>query len=240
MTSQVVIGDCLETMKQIPDQSVDMILADLPYGVTQNDWDSVIDLEKLWTQYRRIAKKNAAIVLTSQGLFSARLMTAASDLFKYSWIWKKNKSTGFLNAKKQPLRAHEDVLVFYKSPPTYNPQKTTGHKPVNSFTKHTSDGSNYGATQVGLSGGGQTDRYPTTVIEISVVNNDSEEKCHPTQKPVVLGEYFIKTYSNEGDLIVDNACGSGSFLVAAKNLNRRYWGCDISSEYVEIARSRLA
>lgn len=232
-------GDCLEVMKNIDNCSIDLVLCDLPYGsLTQNSWDKLIDPVRLWEQYRRIIKNNGAIVLTGQGKFSARMIMTAEDIYRYSLVWKKNKPRGFLNAKKQFLRVHENIDIFYQSQPTYNPQKTSGHKPVNSYTKNTSDGTNYGKTKLGIKGGGSTDRYPTSVISIPVVNNEDKDKYAPTQKPVALGEYLIKTFSNEGDLILDNACGSGSFLVAAKKCKRNFIGIDNDEKMCMISQMR--
>jgi len=235
-------GDCLGVMKDIPDGSVDMVLADPPYGTTACKWDSVIPFEPMWEQLKRVTKKNGAIVMTASQPFTSALVMSNPKMFKYDWVWKKNKSTGFLNAKRMPLRNKEDVLVFYKFPPTYNPQKTTGHKPVNSFTKHTSDGETVGVTQVGWKGGGSTERYPTCVKEFPVVNQDgtSEEgKYHPTQKPVALMEYFTKTYTNEGETVLDFTMGSGTTGVAAKNLNRDFIGIELDEGYFKIAQDRI-
>ncbi len=237
--NQILTGDCLELLSQLSANCVDLVLTDLPYGCTQNVWDKVIDPPTLWAEYRRILKPHGAVVMTAQGLFSARMMLAAPDLYKYSLIWKKNKSRGFLNAKKQPLRAHEDILVFYAKQCTYNPQKSTGHTPVHAYTKHTTDGTNYGATKQGIQGGGSTERYPTSILEIPVLNNDSEERINPTQKPLALGEYLVKTYSNPGDLVLDNACGSGTFPLAAKRLGRRWIGMESDSKMAANAKERL-
>jgi len=243
LRNKIIQGDCLEVMKDIPDGSVDMILADLPYGTTACKWDTIIPFEPLWEQYKRIIKPNGAIVLMANEPFTSLLICSNIGEFKYRVVWKKNKATGFLNAKKQPLRCIEDICVFYKSQPTYNPQKTTGHKPVNSFTKHTSDGDTVGKTKTGISGGGQTDRYPTNFVDFKVVNNDgsSEEgkKVHPTQKPVALMEYLIKTYTNEGDLVLDNVAGSGTTGVACQNLNRNFILIEQEPEYIEIINKRL-
>lgn len=238
MDNSLHLGDCLKLLPQVPDRSIDLILTDLPYGYTQNSWDQVISMQPLWEQFRRVIKDKGAIILTSYGLFSAQLILAAPDIYKYSLVWQKNKSSGFLNAKKQPLRNHEDILVFYKKQPTYNPQKTSGHKPVNSFTHHVNS-SNYGKTQIGWSGGGSTERYPTSIISIPVLNNDSPDKIHPTQKPVELGEYLIRTYSQAGDLVLDCACGAGSFLVAAKRLQRNYIGMEVEPIFFEHTKLRL-
>lgn len=231
--------DCIEGMKQISDESIDFIFCDLPYGVTNNDWDSIIPLDELWEQYNRIIKNNGAIALTAVQPFTSLLVASNYKMFRYEWIWKKNKSTGFLNAKKMPLKQHESVLIFYKKLPIYNPQKTTGHKPVNSFTKHTSDGTNYGKTKKGIKGGGQTDRYPTSILEIPVINNDNKEKFHPTQKPVELVEYFIKTYTNEGDTVLDNCMGSASTAIASIKTNRHFIGFENNQEYYIKASERI-
>lgn len=235
--NKVLQKNCLDVLPQISDKSIDLILCDLPYGVTRNKWDRVIPLDKLWVQYKRIIKDKGVIALTAQGLFSAKLVNAAEDIFRYSLVWKKNKPRGFLNAKRQPMRIHEDILIFYKKQPTYNPQKTQGHPPVHSYTKHSSDGSNYGKTKLGFSGGGSTERYPTSILEIPVVKESV--LIHPTQKPVLLGEWLIKSYTNEGDLVLDNACGSGSFLVAAKKLKRNYIGMENDGKYAAQADKRL-
>ena len=235
LPNTLVRGDCLEVMKYIPDNSVDLVLTDPPYGqlgTTQCKWDSVVDLELMWKQLNRIIKPDGAIVLMANEPFTSVLVCSNLKKFKYRWDWEKNKSTGFLNAKKQPLRCIEDICVFYQKPCTYNPQKTTGHKPVNTFTKHTSDGETIGKTKIGISGGGQTDRYPTNLIKgIKVVNNDGShgEKLHPTQKPVELMEYMINTYTNEGDTVLDFTMGSGSAIKAAYNLNRKSIGIEMGN-----------
>jgi len=233
-------GDCLEVMPHIPDHSVDMVLCDLPYEVTaRNKWDIMIPFEPLWKEYLRVTKDNAAIVLTATLPFAATAIMSKPELFRYDLVWGKNKSTGFLNAKRMPLRAHELILVFYQKCPVYHPQKTTGHKPVNSFTKHTSDGTNYGVTKRGLRGGGQTDRYPNSVINFSVVNNDAKDKAHPTQKPVELFEYLIKTYTDKGMVVLDNAIGSGTTAIASINLHRHWIGIEKSVGYYRKALARI-
>lgn len=240
-TNIIYNEDCLSEkgMSILPDKSVDMILCDLPYGTTQNKWDSILPLEELWNEYKRVIKDNGAIVLTAVKPFSALLITTNPKMYKYDIIWKKNKSTGFLNAKKMPLRQHEEILIFYKNIPTYNPQKTNGHKPANNYTKHTSDGTNYGSTKTGITGGGQTDRYPTSVLEIKVINNDNPDKFHPTQKPVELFEWLIKTYTNENDIVLDNCIGSGTTAVACLNTNRKYIGWELDTTYYEKALERI-
>ncbi|MGR5366917.1 DNA-methyltransferase [Photobacterium damselae] len=244
-TSQISLfhGDCLQELLKIPDKSVDMILADPPYGTTACKWDFVINLGLMWEQLKRVIKPNGAIVLMSNEPFTSLLICSNVKEFKYRWDWEKNKSTGFLNAKKQPLRCIEDICVFYSKQCTYNPQKTTGHKPANRYTKHTSDGDTVGKTKVGISGGGQTDRYPKNIIKIPVVNNDGSspdgKKEHPTQKPIDLMGYLIKTYTNEGETVLDFTMGSGTTGVAAKNLNRNFIGIELDDKYFEIAKKRI-
>lgn len=216
--------DCLHGMTQMPDASVDLVFADLPYGRTQNNWDNPLPLIDFWKQISRVCKRRAALVFTAMQPFTSLLVVSNLDWFRYEIIWKKNKVRGFLNANRQPLRIHENVLVFYREQPEYRPQMTTGHTAVHSYTKHTSDGSNYGKTKCGISGGGATTRYPTSILEIAVVNNDSVDRIHPTQKPVDLPAWFIKTYTLPGQLVLDPTAGSGSTLIAAQQLNRRYIG----------------
>lgn len=225
-------GDCLELMKKIPDGSIDMILCDLPYGTTKNKWDSVIPFELLWNQYERIIKDNGAIVLFSQPPFDKALAMSNIKLFKYEWIWEKEQGSGFLNSKKMPLKNHENILVFYKNLPIYNPQMRTGFKPYT--CKKGNHGTNYGADKgaVTVSDGS---RYPLDILKF----NRDKEKLHPTQKPVVLLEYLIKTYTNEGDVVLDNCMGSGSTCVAAVNTNRHYIGFELDEKYFQIACDRL-
>ncbi len=238
---RLICGDCLEKMKDIENGSIDLVLADPPYGTTACKWDSIIPLESMWRQLKRLVKPNGVIVMMASQPFTTILISSNMEMFKYCWVWKKNKSTGFLNAKKQPLRQIEDCVVFYKKYGTYNPQKTTGHKPVNSFIKHTGDGQTVGKTKKGYSGGGQTDRYPVNVLEIPVVKNDNSDKnkFHSTQKPVTLMEYFIKTYTNEGESVLDFCMGSGTTGVACKNLNRNFIGIEKDEKYFEISKNRL-
>lgn len=238
---QLMQGDCLERMKEIPDGSVDMVLADPPYGTTACKWDTVIDLPAMWAELKRVIKPNGAIVMTASQPFTSALVMSNPRLFKQSLVWYKNKSTGFLNAKKQHMRKHEDILVFYRKQVTYNPQKSIGHKPVNSYTKHTSDGSTVGKTKTGISGGGSTERYPTSVLEFSVVNQDgtNEDRLHPTQKPVALMEYLISTYTNEGETVLDFTMGSGTTGVACAKIGRKFIGIELDKDYFEIAKRRI-
>jgi DNA modification methylase len=235
-------GDCLDVMKGIPDGSIDMVLTDPPYGTTACKWDSVIPFDPMWEQLKRITKVNGAIVLTASQPFTSALVMSNPKMFRYDWVWEKNKSTGFLNAKKMPLRNKEDVLVFYSKMPTYNPQKTLGHKPVNYYTKHTSDGTTIGKTNLGVSGGGSTERYPKCIQKFNVVNQDGtskEGKHHPTQKPIALMEYLIKTYTNEGETVLDFTMGSGTTGVACKNLGRSFVGIEMDKGYYDIAKDRI-
>ena len=244
--NNVFEGDCLEIMKQLPEKSIDMVLCDLPYGTTQNKWDSVIPLGGLWQQYRRIVKDDGAIVLTSQGMFTAELMVSNSKMFRYKWIWEKSKSTNFLNAKKQPLRKHEDVCVFYRKQPVYHPQMIDGLPYDKGIRKNQLSGS-YGDFQpVHVHSDGK--RYPTDIIYFKTA--ESEGKVfHPTQKPVELGRYFVRTYTNPGDIVLDNTSGSGSFLVAALLEGRNFIGIEKNEnvalfkkgdiDYIAVTKKRL-
>lgn len=243
-------GDCLERMKEIESGSVDMILADPPYGTTQCKWDSVIPLAPMWEQLKRIIKPNGAIVLMAQTPFDKVLGASNLPMLKYEWIWEKTAATGHLNAKKAPMKAHENalvfsddpethenMLVFYGKQPTYNPHMTHGHEPTNSFTKSDdADGECYGKT-VSVSGGGSTSRYPRSV---QIFKSDKQKlSLHPTQKPVALMEYLIKTYTNEGETVLDFTAGSGTTGVAARNLNRKFIGIEMDEHYFEVAKGRI-
>ena len=228
---QLYYGDCLEVMKDIPDKSIDMILCDLPYGTTRNKWDTVIDLDLLWSQYERIIKDNGAIVLFAQVPFNIVLGASNLKMLKYEWIWEKEQGTGHLNAKKMPLKSHENIMVFYKKPPIYNPQMREG-KP---YTCKSGDGSsNYGA-QVNVLTVNNGERYPLTVLKF----NRDKQKLHPTQKPVELLEYLIKTYTNEGEMVLDNCMGSGSTGVACVNTGRKFIGIEIDKKYFDISKQRI-
>lgn len=224
-------------MHHLPDKSIDMVLCDLPYGTTNCHWDTVVPLEPLWEQYRRIVKDDGAIVLFAQTPFDKVLGASNLSMLRYEWIWEKTQATGHLNAKKMPMKAHENILVFYKKLPTYNPQITDGHKPVNSYTKHTDDGECYGKTQTGISGGGSTCRYPRSVLTFS--SDKQKRHLHPTQKPIALCEYLVRTYTNERDVVLDNCMGSGTTGVACLNLNRRFIGIEKEKKYYDSAKERL-
>ena len=230
-------GDCLDIMKDIPDKSIDAIICDLPYGTTACKWDNVIPFEPLWEQYKRIIKDNGAIVLFGSQPFTSALVMSNPKMFKYEIIWEKDKATGFFLAKKQPMKAHENICVFYKKQPTYNPQKTTGHKPANK-TKGIPKNKSEHFERYSNENGGQTDRYPRSVKYINGVNS-SHGQFHPTQKPVPLLEYLIKTYTNEGETVLDNTMGSGSTGEACVNTNRNFIGIELDTGYFEIAKKRI-
>jgi len=211
--------------------SVDLILCDLPYGTTQNKWDSIIPLEPLWAEYKRIIKPNGAIILFAQTPFDKVLGCSNLEWLKYEWIWEKDNGTGFLNAKKAPLKIHENILVFYNKLPTYNPQMREG-KPYT--VKAGRKSSNYG-TQIDVTTVNTGERYPIDIIKF----NRDKGKYHPTQKPVPLLEYLIKTYTNENEIVLDNCMGSGSTCVASHNTGRRYIGIEKDKDYYDIAIKRL-
>ena len=233
-------GDCLELMKSIPDGSIDCIIADLPYGTTQNKWDSVIPLDKLWEQYERVIKDNGMICLTSSEPFTNQLINSKPKKFKYyDLVWDKVSTTGFLNAKRQPLRRHEQILCFYKKQTTYNPIMEVRGNPRNkrSYNKKQGDGDMcYGKFENVESF--NNEYYPTSVIQVS--NAAQKGKVHPTQKPIELMEYLIKTYTNEGEIILDNTMGSGSTGVAAMNTNRKFIGIELDEKFFEIASNRIS
>jgi site-specific DNA-methyltransferase (adenine-specific) len=237
---ELIQGDCLEKMKDIPDGSIDMILCDLPYGTTACKWDTIIPFEPLWEQYKRIIKDNGAIVLTASQPFTSALVMSNPKMFKYEWIWDKHIPRNFINAKIMPMQKHENVLVFGKGKLKYNPQMTLRDKPVtvknyskkdkDSAYKLNSDGSNDESYTY-------THRNPDTIIIGCWEANKG--KLHSTQKPVALFEYLIKTYTNEGDLVLDNCMGSGTTGVACKNLNRNFIGIELDPEYFKIAEKRI-
>ena len=241
-------GDCLAVLPTFPANSVDFVLCDLPYGTTRNKWDSVIDLGSLWREYRRVLKPRGAVALTGQGLFTARLILSNEAWFRYKIVWVKSKPTNFLNARVQPLRKHEDLCLFYGAHPTYHPQLTPGLPYDKGVRKDQSSGSygDFRPARVRSDG----DRYPSDVVYFQTAESEPERTVwHPTQKPVALARYLIRTYSNPGDLVLDNAFGSGSFLVAAHLEARRFCGIEQNRavrrfetrevDYLEVARARL-
>ena len=233
---ELLQGDCLELMKGIPDGSIDMILCDLPYGTTSCKWDSVIPFEPLWEQYNRIIKDNGAVVLFGSEPFSSYLRMGNIKNYRYDWIWKKTKAQGFLNAKKMPMKDYENILVFYKSLPTYNPQGVICGN-FNNFRK-----SKIGKTEdvYGTEKEFENSKignYPKQIIEFSNASNKGH--LHPTQKPVALLEYLINTYTNQGDIVLDNCMGSGSTGVACVNTERKFIGIELDEQYFNIAKDRI-
>ena len=235
-------GDCLELMKDIPDGSVDMILADLPYGITACKWDIIIPFNKLWEQYNRIIKDNGAILLFGTEPFSSELRMSNIKNYRYDWLWDKVVGSNFINAKKMPLKVFENISVFYKKQPTYNPQMEerdknkerpkTNSKVINEITN----------TRSTVNSTINKKKYPVNKIVFNRMSGELNSSCkslHPTQKPVSLMEYLIKTYTNEGDTVLDNVMGSGTTGVACKNLNRNFIGMELDEEYFKIAQSRI-
>lgn len=236
-------GDCLDAMDAIPDGSVDMVLCDLPYGTTACKWDSVIPFGPLWDHYRRVVKPNGAIVLFGAEPFASALRLSNLSMYKYDWYWKKPRGTGHLNAKKQPLRDVETLSVFYDRQPTYNPQFTQGTPYTAMKGGKAAKVSEAGDTTYGRFMNGAAFRndnpgvrYPKQVLEFGVVERGT---LHPTQKPVPLLEYMIRTYTNEGDVVMDNTMGSGSTGVAAANIGRRFMGIELDDKYFDIAAGRV-
>lgn len=220
-------GDCLDLLPAIPDQSVDMILADLPYGTTRNKWDCQIDLQRLWPEYMRVCR--GAIVLTAQSPFDKVLGASNLPMLRYEWIWEKTNATGHMNAKKCPMKAHENVLVFYKHLRTYNPQKTTGHvRKTATADRSRLQSDNYGR-QDGVTVYDSTERYPRSVITFP--SDKQRSKLHPTQKPLSLMSYFVLTYTNPGDTVLDNCYGSGTVGVSCVELGRNFIGMEKDPEH---------
>lgn len=235
---EVICSECIEVMKTIPDSSIDAIITDLPFGVTQNTWDRQISLGDLWREYTRISKPTTPIILFGQGMFTAELMISNPHLWKYNLVWEKSTVTGFLNANRQPLRSHEDIVVFYEKQPTYNPQKVLGSKNHSRGSDKICKNSNYngyGFQSESPENNGM--KFPRSVLHFDTV--PPSHKIHPTEKPVPLLEWLVKTYTNIGDVVLDNCCGCGSTLVACKKNGRRYIGIDINQTYCNKAMARL-
>ena len=233
---QLIQGDCLELMKDIPDGSVDMILADLPYGTTACKWDTIIPFEPLWEQYKRIIKPNGAIVMTASQPFTTTLIASNMKMFKYCWVWDKRVASNSQLAKYQPLKIHEDIVVFSKNKTNYNPQGLVDCN-IERSNKNRSKGVGHIASESKRTKFIQTKTgYPKSILNFKPNNVG---KVHPTQKPVALFEYLIKTYTNEGDLVLDNCMGSGTTGVACKNLNRNFIGMELDQDYFEIAKKRI-
>ena len=236
MIVNLIHGDCLEEMAKIPSGSVDMVLTDPPYGTTACKWDTVIPFEPMWEQLERITKKRGAIVMTASQPFTTVLIGSNLRIFKYSLVWKKSQSTGHLNAWRMPMRAHEDILVFYRKPPTYNPElkdkPAANIRPITSRTKKTDC---YGSHKLDAHKCPPDKTMPNSVMQF----NNAQGTVHPTQKPVALMEYLIKTYTNEGETVLDFTMGSGTTGVACKNLGRDFIGIEKDDKYFEIAKERI-
>lgn len=235
-------GNCLEVMQQLIDKGVkvDAIITDIPYGTTKCKWDIVIPFDKMWNCLKKLRKDTAPSVLFGNEPFSSHLRLSNVKEYKYDWKWEKTQATGFFNAKKQPMRCIEDICVFYNKQCTYNFQKTLGHKPVNSYTKYLETVNKtevYGKCTQELSGGGNTDRFPRQLITFK--SDKQTNYLHPTQKPLALMEYLVKTYTNEGDTVLDFTMGSGTTGVACKNLNRNFIGIELDENYFKIAKERI-
>lgn len=232
---ELIQGDCSEKMKDIPDKSIDMILCDLPYGTTACKWDTIIPFEPLWEQYKRIIKDNGAIVLFGSQPFTTTLIASNMKMFKYCWVWDKKKGGSPLLSKIQPIRVTEDVAVFGKGKLTYNPIMTEREKPKrrggNTGKVSETTGNSFTEDKI------YTHKYPKNIIEVS--NANQRGKAHPTQKPVALMEYLIKTYTNEGETVLDNCMGSGTTGVACINTNRNFIGIELDPEYFKIAEKRI-
>lgn len=234
-------GDCLNVMKDIPDKSIDAIIADLPYGATQNKNDIILPFDKLWEQYERIIKDNGAIVLFGQGLFFVDLINSNRKLFRYDLVWDKQLISGFLNANRMPLRVHENIAVFYKKLPTYNPQCTEGkplHSKGKSYLNKEHKNENYGKFEMtDDSRAGSTQKYPKSIISFQKPHPSKAQ--HRTEKSIEMLEWLVKTYTNEGELILDNCAGSGSTGIACLNTNRKFIGIELDETYFNIANERM-
>ena len=235
MMTQLMMGDCLELMKGVPDKSIDMILCDLPYGTTACKWDTIIPFEPLWEQYNRIIKDNGAIVLFGSEPFTSILINSNLKMFKYDLIWDKKRGCDFLNANRKPLKSHENILVYYKKPPTYNKQYwySTPYKKNNK--ENSFSGTAYGTITDKITESKDGKRNPLSILSFA----RDGKRIHPTQKPVSLLEYLVKTYTNEGDIVLDNCMGSGSTGVACINTGRNFIGIELDKQYFEIAEKRI-
>ena len=236
-------GDCLEEMPKLADKSIDMILCDLPYGMTACKWDTVIPFEPLWKEYKRLIKANGAIVLTASQPFTSALVMSNPKMFKVAIVWNKKKAGNFVQGNIQPLKIHEDVLIFYSKQPTYNPQKTLLDKPqkVRNGAKNRQDrkeAGGFGGTVIYSDKFEADKKLPTTIVEISK-DNYGKNVFHPTQKPVALFEYLIRTYTNEGDTVLDNCAGSFTTAIACMNTNRKYICIEKDKKYFEIGKNRI-
>lgn len=231
---QLFNGDCLDLLPQLPDASVDMVMCDLPYGTTQNKWDTIIPLEPLWAQYRRVCKPGAAIVLTAAQPFTSVLVMSNLCEFKYQWVWDKKIPSGMAYARYQPMRQHEDILVFYKNAALYNPQKTLRDVPIKAGGMRESSNTGKG---LGVALKKEyLDKHPTSILTFDKIRRNSQ---HPTEKPVALMEYLIRTYTHEGMIVLDNCMGSGTTGVACVNTARDFIGMEREAPYFQIAQDRI-
>ena len=234
-------GDCLERMKEIPDGSADMVLADVPYGTTACKWDSIVPLDPMWEQLKRIIKPNGAIVMTASQPFTSVLVCSNLKMFRYQWVWEKSKASNFLLARKQPLKAHEDVLVFSENTTVYYPQKTVG-KPFKGEGRSKKGSNSEVVNNVPnptFRNDNKGDRFPRSVQYFKTAESEKTGALHPTQKPVALMEYLIKTYTNEGETVLDFTAGSFTTGVACVNLNRRFIGIELDKDYFDIGVNRI-
>tara|TARA_R100000664_G_scaffold23740_1_gene33367 strand:+ start:122 stop:850 length:729 start_codon:yes stop_codon:yes gene_type:complete len=237
MENQVLLGDCLQRMKEIPDGSVDMILCDLPYGTSKCRWDTIIPFEPLWKEYKRVIKINGAMVLTASQPFTSVLIASNFKDYRYNWVWEKSKATGYLNAKKMPMKAHEDICIFYQKPPLYNPQKWmstpyykgSAHRPTEVYGKQREV---LVENESGL-------RYPRTVQYFKTAESEGKT-YHPTQKPISLFKYLIKTYTQENELVLDSCAGVGTTALAALRTNRKYICIENDQEYYDVMQERIS
>ena len=237
--NKIYLGDCLELMKDIPDKSIDMILCDLPYGTTACKWDAIIPFEPLWEQYKRVIKDNGAIVLTASQPFTSALVMSNPKLFKYEWIWEKNKPSNFMVANKQPMKYHENILIFYKKQTVYNKQliersENGKDRTKYKYTRTESEHYNLGKIDVNYN---PNLKNPSTIIKVNTQYQNTN--IHPTQKPVALFEYLINTYTEEGETVLDNCIGSGTTAIACINTNRNYIGIEKDENYFNLANKRI-
>lgn len=236
--NKIYRGDCLEVMKQLPDDSVDMILTDLPYSRTKNHWDVIIPLEPMWEQYLRIAKENACIALFADGMFMADLMKSQESIWKYNLVWDKVLTSGFLNANRMPLKAHEEICIFYRKPPVYNPQKVPGNRNHSKGSKKVNKNHNYG--DYGFVDNHETlgeMKHPTSILRFQKPH--PSKSLHPTEKSVELCEWLIKTYTNPRGIVLDSCIGSGTTCLAAIKNDRYYIGIDLEEQYCRVAENRI-
>lgn len=231
--------DCIQGMSLLPASSIDLVFADLPYGRTMQGWDEPVPMGPFWEEVERVCKEAAPVVFTAVEPFASLLVCSKPKWFRYDMIWRKNKSTGFLNAKKRPLRAHENILVFWRKQPRYVPLMTDGHEPGYAVKERLSRTKLYGETPRPWSWRGSTMRYPTSVLEIPIVNGDSPERFHSNQKPEALPGWFIEAYTRAGDVVLDPTFGSGSTLLAARDRRRHFVGFEISKKMTNVAKKRL-